>query len=108
MQTEDWLHRLMDGVAAAALALWEFYARVTTSSERPLYFVVLEVGQRPGVLAPPPPPHTHTPLFPPRRGCTAHSPCQIFQGPPFVFVLGYVGNRFLVESILLFQNSLGY
>ncbi len=51
-QGEDWLHRAMDGVAAGALAVWEFYAHVTTSSERSQYFVVLEVGPRPGASIP--------------------------------------------------------
>lgn len=44
----DWLHRSIDATASAALAVYEFYARVTTASERPLYFVLLEVAPAKG------------------------------------------------------------
>jgi hypothetical protein len=45
-----WLHRTIDTTASAALAVFEFFARVTTTSERPLYFVLLEAAPRKGAL----------------------------------------------------------
>jgi len=48
----DWLHRSIDATASAALAVYEFYARVTTASERPLYFVLLEVAPAKGAALP--------------------------------------------------------
>lgn len=46
----NWLHRTIDTTASAALAVFEFFARVTTTSERPLYFVLLEAAPRKGAL----------------------------------------------------------
>lgn len=43
-----WLSHGVAVTTSAGIAVWEFYRRVFTNSERPLYFVLVDIAPLPG------------------------------------------------------------